>query len=374
MPASTGVCDALIGPARSACESAAGMTHGAAQAASFVSDPLGSIAHDFADAASWFIKQLVEAISNTTRVDFTNPGFLREYAVVFAASSILTLILWVIAVMKRAVRGVPLGTAIGEAVGFLWLAVAASAFTPLALALTIGLTDELTNALMQGTGADTNKFLNDLSGSIKDPLTGGAVVLILVSVLAIAAAVLIWVELLIRAAILYVGGILGCAVYAGLVDRDLWHHVRRWAGVMVAVDLSKPVLVIVLSLAAAVTSTPGTADPASTVLSGLAIMFLSIFTSFFIYKFVPTFGDDMANLHAGRKSAANAGPAASVPGPTSYIRDGIATHGTRSAARASSSSGAAAGAGAAAGVAAGIAAHGGKKAVGVARDKAGALT
>ncbi|MGN6331821.1 MAG: hypothetical protein ACTHOD_09250 [Motilibacteraceae bacterium] len=59
------------------------------------------------------------------------------------------------------------------------------------------------------------------------------------------------------------------------------------------------------------------------------MLFLSIFASVLVYRFVPTLGDDMAQLHASRRTAANAGPAAAVNGPATYVRQGIATHGPR---------------------------------------------
>jgi hypothetical protein len=68
------------------------------------------------------------------------------------------------------------------------------------------------------------------------------------------------------------GAILGWAVYSGLVDRSLWRHVRRWAGIMLAVVLVKSVLVIVLGLAAAITA--GNGDSLTAVLTGLAILFV----------------------------------------------------------------------------------------------------
>lgn len=93
-------------------------------------NPLASLAKGCADAAAWIVGKLSEAVKGSANVDFTNPAFLKQYAVVFAASTILTLVLWLFAVAKRAVRGVPLTTALSEAVGFLWLTVLASAFTP----------------------------------------------------------------------------------------------------------------------------------------------------------------------------------------------------------------------------------------------------
>ena len=82
-------------------------------------DPLTSLGKGCAEAASWTIDKLSAAVTKTTEVDFTNTAFLRQYAVVFAASTILTLILWLLAVAKRAVRGVPMTEALTEAVGFL---------------------------------------------------------------------------------------------------------------------------------------------------------------------------------------------------------------------------------------------------------------
>jgi hypothetical protein len=353
----------MFGPAKMACDAAKNAVSGAKNVTGFVTDPLGTIAKACADAATWVVGKLADAVNATTQVDFANAGFLREYAIVFGAATFLTLLFWVLAVAKRAVRGVSFGQAMTEAVGFLWLAVIASAFTPVALALAVTMTDSLTKALAAGTEADTVKFLTGTGKALSlTGIGGGPIMLIFVSLLAIAAAAVIWLELLIRAAMLYVGAILGPAVYSGLVDRSLWRHVRRWAGVMVAVDLAKPVIVIVLGLAAAVTANGGSSDSFSSVLAGLAIMFLSIFVSVAIYRFVPTFGDDMAQLHAGRRAVAVAGPAAAVDGPVAHMRQGVATHAHRTSSGNSTtgirSAGGATIPGAAAFMAAGMAAHG----------------
>jgi hypothetical protein len=145
----------------------------------------------------------------------------------------------------------------------------------------------------------------------------------------IAAAVL-WLELLIRAAMLYVGAALAGAVYAGLVDKDLWPHVRRWAGLMIAVDMVKPVIVIVLGLAAAISSGTSPSSAFASVLSGLAIMVLSIFASGLIYRFVPNFGDDMLRIGQARSGDAPAQvQQGAMDGPASRIQQGIAAHGER---------------------------------------------
>jgi hypothetical protein len=294
-----------------------------------VTDPLGSLAQGCAEAAAWVIRRLSAAIESTTEVDFTNAAFLRQYAVVFAASTILTMVLWLLAVAKRAVRGAPLHQALSEAVGYLWLTVLASAFTPLILYTVVTATDGITKAIALGTKSDTATYLGGFADTLeKGDIGGGPLILIIVSLVAVLASAVLWLELLIRAAMLYVGALLGTAVYSGLVDRQLWQHVRRWAGLMVAVDLAKPVIVIVLGLAGAIATDAGASDSFAQVLSGLAILFLSIFASVAIYRFVPGFGDDMINLRRTRAGAVSAGRAV-VSGPATFVKQGISTHGSR---------------------------------------------
>ncbi|MGW7240599.1 hypothetical protein [Streptomyces sp. NPDC054804] len=325
-------CGLLIGPAKDYCEKGSGGgTGGTTDPLTSTLDPLSSLAQGCAKAASWTVDKLSDAVKETANVDFTNEKFLQQYAVVFAASTILTLLLWLLAVAKRAVRGVPLSTAISEAIGFLWLTVLASAFTPLILYTVVSATDGVTDVLAKTTGNQTDTFFGTFSGALSkgDDIGGGPIMLIVVSLVSILAAGVLWLELVIRAALLYVGALLGTVVYAGLVDKNLWGHVRRWAGVMIAVILVKPVIVIVLGLAGALSSDGGP-DAFSAVVSGLAIILLAIFASAMIYRFVPGFGDEIAAGRSNRIMQGAEGKAAAViSSPANLVAQGIRTHSAR---------------------------------------------
>ncbi|GAA2618776.1 hypothetical protein [Streptomyces vastus] len=329
-------CDLIVGPAKEYCENGENGSGGGGGGGSLTGptstlDPLSSLAKGCADAASWTIDKLSEAVKETANVDFTNPKFLQQYAVVFAASTILTLLLWLLAVAKRAVRGVPLTTALSEAIGFLWLTVLASAFTPLILYTVVSATDGVSEVLAQSTGNQTDTFFGNFSGALEkgEDIGGGPIMLIVVSLVSILAAGVLWLELVIRAALLYVGALLGTVVYAGLVDKNLWGHVRRWAGIMIAVILVKPVIVIVLGLAGALSADDGP-DAFSAVVSGLAIILLAIFASAMIYRFVPGFGDEIANSRNNRIMQGAEGKAAAViSSPATLVAQGIKTHSTR---------------------------------------------
>ncbi|CAM5441509.1 Type IV secretion system protein OS=Streptomyces tendae OX=1932 GN=GUR47_25570 PE=4 SV=1 [Streptomyces tendae] len=328
-------CDLLIGPAKQYCERGdSGPTNGGGSTPDTLPstlDPLSSLAKGCADAAAWTVDTLSDAVKNTAEVDFTNGTFLKQYAVVFAASAFLTLVLWLLAVAKRAVRGVPFTTAFSEAVGFLWLTVLASAFTPLILYTVVSATDAVTDVLSKGTGDQTDTFFGTFSDALKqgNDIGGGPIMLILVSFVSIVAAGVLYLELYLRAVLLYVGALLGVVVYAGLVDKNLWGHVRRWAGIMIAVIMVKPVIVIVLGLAGALTTEDGP-DSVAAIVSGLAIILLAIFASAMIYRFVPGFGDEIANGRNNRiMQGAESKAAAVISSPANLVAQGIRTHSTR---------------------------------------------
>ncbi|MFB8089856.1 hypothetical protein [Streptomyces sp. NPDC055992] len=326
-------CDLIVGLAKDYCEGGNAGSHKSTPPANTdpALDPLTSLGRGCADAAAWIVGKLSDAVKSTANVDFTNTRFLQQYAIVFAASTVLTLVLWLLAVAKRAIRGVPLTTAISEAIGFLWLTVLASAFTPLILYTIVSATDGVTEVIASSSGGQTDVFFGSFAEALKkdSDIGGGPIMLIVVSLVSILAAGILWLELVIRAALLYVGALLGTAVYAGLVDKNMWGHVRRWAGIMIAVIMVKPVIVVVLGLAGALSSEDGP-DAFSAVVSGLAIILLAIFASGMIYRFVPGFGDEIQGARTNRKQATDGSQAAAmISSPAALVSQGIKTHSSR---------------------------------------------
>lgn len=331
--ASKDPCALIVGQAKEYCENGQKAGGSAPRLTDPTSnpDPLASLAHGCAKAAAWVVETLSTAVKETAQVDFTNTQFLGRYAIVFAAATFLTLLLWLLAVAKRAIRGVPLTTAISEAIGFLWLTVLASAFTPLILYTVVNATDAITEVIASGTGQQTDVFFGSFKQALEkgDSIGGGPIMLIIVSLVTVLAAGVLYLELVLRAVLLYVGALLGVVVYAGLVDKNMWGHVRRWAGIMIAVILVKPVIVIVLGLAGALSSGTGP-DSFSAVVSGLAIILLAIFASAMIYRFVPGFGDEIVASRDNRLHRAGENTAAAViSSPASLVSQGIKTHSTR---------------------------------------------
>lgn len=286
----------------------------------FVKDPLGFLLQKLTEANIWFLRKMLELIQNTTKIDLTSPGFLKQYAIIFAASSLLTVALWLIAVAKRAVRGVAVTTAVSEAIGFLLLQFVVNAMTPGAIALLMKAIDEVTAIFEPYATSNFKPFLENILKVMASNPTEGVGQLLVVNLIMLLGALLMWIELLIRSAAIYVAVALGPIVNAGLVDRDLWGKSKKWFGALFAIGLSEPVLFALLSLGGAVLSdTSGSmSDAVSKTLVGALILLLAVFASATLYKWVPAFGDEMASLHHDRKSAQSSGPAAAVDGPAQH--------------------------------------------------------
>jgi len=297
-------------------------------AVDFVQDPLGFLLQKLTEANIWFLQKMLELIQNTTKVDLTSAAFLKQYAIIFAFSSLITVALWLIAVGKRAVRGVGLTAAVGEAVGFLVLQFFVNAMTPAFMALLMRAIDEVTDVFEPYATANFKPFLENMLKVMAAEPNEGVGVLIVVNLVMLCGALLMWVELLVRGAAIYVAVALGPVVNAGLVDRDLWGKSKKWFGAVFAIGLSKPILFALLGLGGAILSdsTGSLSDTASKTLVGALILLAAVFASATLYKWLPAFGDEMAQLHHDRKSMQSSGPAAAVDGPAQHANRAMGMH------------------------------------------------
>lgn len=369
-------CDSMAGPVKGVCEDDRGSGSGGSGGGNSTdltdpttaADPLGAFAHSCAKAAAWVTKKLGESIGEGPGVDLTNPEFLRQYAIVFAAATILVLVVWLLAVTKRTLRGVSFTTAISEAIGLLWLAVGATAFTPLILTTVIGATHAVTTVIVKASGGQDGDLFTSLGKTLTEgKLGGGPIVLIIASFATILLCGALLLLLVLRALGLYVGAILGIVVYAGVVDKDLWGHVRRWAGVMLALILMEPVIMIVLGLAA-VLQTEGS------IATGLAVTVLALGVALSLISKAPGAGDAIKAARTATRAAGGAGRAVvGSGGAAAGVMHGIHTHGDRSGGGRPSSPSSTGGGGSSAsssggGVSGGISAHGQRRSTGSGGD------
>ncbi|MFE7332547.1 hypothetical protein ACFU8W_48465 [Streptomyces sp. NPDC057565] len=255
----------------------------------------------------------VTTTSLTGSIDWGNPSFLRLYGLVFGLSSVLTMVMWLISVVKRAVRGIPIGQAAMENVGYLLLSVVVAGFAPVAVAYTVDIVDAAAWAILREyiiqLFAGGVAIWGVLSAITVLAPGFGLVVALPIGTMILLAVFGLWVMLVVRNAMILMGLVFGPLVFSGLVDKDLWGHTRKWAGIMGGIIASKLGIYLALALAGAIFE--DVADPSRLTLpraiggsiTFVALLFLALFMPFQIAKWLPFVGDELQAMHGAKEEA-----------------------------------------------------------------------
>ena len=157
----------------------------------------------------------------------------------------------------------------------------------------LGATDELAHQILDQTqaGAQAKHVMNTLAqvGLFTNQSTFVVFVLGLVGVIGV---LLLWIELLVRASLLYLLIALSPLAYAAFVWPAARRVLRRLAEIVVAIIFSKVVIAIALAVAASAldrgTSTvPGGEAKIGVLLAGVVMFGLAAFAPFLILKLLP---------------------------------------------------------------------------------------
>ncbi|MFI5864602.1 hypothetical protein [Streptomyces sp. NPDC051546] len=260
-----------------------------------------------------------------SEIDWGNPGFIRLYGLVFALAAVFTMVQWLISVVKRVVRGVPLAQAAMENVGYLLMSVVVAGFMPALVMTTVDFIDSAAEAILGDYIAEV--FVGGLViftalAAISVLVPGFGVVIAIPIGLAILFAVFgLWIMLVVRDALILLGLIFGPIVFSGLVDKDLWGHTRKWVGIMGGIIASKLGIYLALALAGALLD--GMADSShdmtlpqaiGSCLTFLALLFIALFMPFQIAKWLPIVGDEMQAMAQVKDEAGQRAKAAHQQG------------------------------------------------------------
>lgn len=231
-------------------------------------------------AADWFIGQVVDLMDSTTAPSLTGPWFLAQVDYMMQVGAMVVLPVLLIATIGAVLRqDLPrLGRVWG--VG-LPVAVFSGFAAPFLAAQLLLVTDALCAALT-GQESDIARHFTDAMAS---PAVGAAPQFagIAVAALAIVGALLLWMELVLRSAAVYLATFCMPLVLVGYIWPATAHMAKRAVEILVSLILSKLIIVgaVDLGLSALV---QGGADP---LLSGAAILMLAAFAPFTLIRLVP---------------------------------------------------------------------------------------
>ena len=255
---------------------------------------LSGISQWVARGAEWLLAQIGSVLSSTTTVDVGASWFRSHYATMTWLAGLVVLPLLLVSTLQAIVRQDP-GQLVRAFVFRLPLALLLSGVAIQVVVLALAITDSLSGAVAGGTGGNLTTLLSGVASglvaSAADPSIAGFVLLLVGLLLAIGAFVL-WLELLIRSAAVYVAVLFLPLAIATLVWPAVSHWCRRLVETLAALIVSKFVIVAVLSLAAGALSS-GTAGTGvhgagfSSVLAGGALLLMATFVPFAILRMIP---------------------------------------------------------------------------------------
>ena len=243
-----------------------------------------------ASGASWFLGQVGGALGTSTRIDLSAPWFLERYRALEALLAVVALPVLLLAIIGALLRqdlGMLVRSVLVQLPLGMLLAGAAVELTTLAL----GATDQLCRAVAGPTGSVLRSLTSEVAGALVGASASGGtgtpafVVLLAGSAVALAGLVL-WLELVIRAAAIYVAVAFLPLVLVTMVWPTLASWSRRLAETLAALVLSKLVIVVVLTMAVGAMGTKPGRDFA-TVVSGIALLALAAFAPFTLLKLLP---------------------------------------------------------------------------------------
>ncbi len=199
------------------------------------------------------LESVAGAIGATTAPNLESTWFSSTYWRVAALAAMLTIPFLCAAAVQAMARG-DLGLLARAAFGYLPLSVlGVSLAAPLTMLL-LAATDQMSSVVSAGAPADGARFLDHaarVAGALAGGPGGSAFFAVIVGLFAVMAALALAIELLIRAAAVYVVVMMLPLAFAALV----WPARRVWASrlieLLVSLILSKFAIVAVLSLAAA---------------------------------------------------------------------------------------------------------------------------
>jgi hypothetical protein len=269
-----------------------------------------------ATGSAWLLGQIGAALDATTKVSLGSPWFVDRYQSMEGLLALFALPLLVASAIQAIFQqraGILVRAALIQLPLAMVLTGAAVELTSMALATT----DQLSAAV---SGASSGE-LGSLTGSLASVLvnsttaTGSAVptfiTMLCAAVVALAALVL-WVELVLRSAAIYVVVLflplaLACSIWPALTG---WS--RRLVETLVALILSKLVVVVVLVAALGALGEQAQRGFA-TIITGIALLVLATFAPFSLFKMLPLFEASAAMHLEGLRQRASSTVQHGVP-------------------------------------------------------------
>jgi len=317
-----------LGPVCSAAKSVAGAASSAAGSVlGFgVGSVLDAVSGWVTGGAVWLLGQIGGVLAASTAIDLGAPWFRAHYAVMVALAGVVIVPLMLLGVLQALYRQ-NTTLLLRSVVVNVPLAILLSAVAVTMVQIGLAVTDSLCAAVSGGAGVDAGHFMGTVAAALTPASasqpSAPTFVLFLGGIAVVVGAILVWLELLLRSAAVYVAVLFLPLALAGLAWPAISHWSRRLADTLAALVLSKLVIVAVLSLAVGALaggtgSTPSGALASgggfASVLGGAALLLLAGLAPWSLFRLLPFLESGAVGHLEGLSQRARRGAATPVTG------------------------------------------------------------
>lgn len=282
-------------------------------AATLVSAPFDWLASAMGEAAGWLMETMWTVFDSTTMVDLTGEGYLAVYNLVFGIGVMVVLIFFCLQLITGLIKRDP--SALARAALGAAKSVLGSFLVITLTALLLEIVDQLSIGIIQAAG-ETTESMGDKIVLLAAGLTTiniaapgvGAIITIFLAGLMIAAIAIVWFSLLIRKALLLIAIVLAPLAFAGAAWDGARGWIGKWVAFVIALAVSKLVLVIVFLIAITQMATPIEADLQAVTepITGIVLMGIAAFAPYMVYRFISFIGFDLYNTMGAEQESKSA--------------------------------------------------------------------
>ncbi len=286
-----------------ACHAGQGITGIPGAVANFAADQAErALTQWVVDAAVWLLNQLGNVVFNTASPVLTADWFRAHYADMVAVAWVVAPLFLILGVIQAIVRA-DLGVLGRMAAQLAFVAIFTLGAVSIAQLL-IGTVDQLCDFVSRNAQNDLRDFLtNTLSGTMTvamsapspNPLPVGQppsaalpmAFVFLAAVMIVLGSALIWLELLARTLVIYAALLFFPVLLAAAIWPRLSHVLHRFVELLVAVIVSKFIIVVIVAAGVAAIGAMGKQGQGPSLLIGAGLLLLAAWAPWKFYRLLP---------------------------------------------------------------------------------------
>lgn len=252
---------------------------------------IAAVSHGVTTAALWLLDQVGHILVVTTRPELGSGWFTEHFKVMADVAGLVVLPLLLLGVIQSIMRQDP-SMLVRSVFVHLPLAIVLTAVAVQLVQLSMAAVDEMSAMVASATGVDVRHFVAGVGLGLQHPAGSGGLapvfVLLVVAVAVAFGAFLVWIELLVRTAVISVTVLFLPLALVTLVWPVTATWCRRLAETIAALILAKLVMVGVLGLAVgALTGGAGTRPDVAGVVGGATLLVLAASSPFALLRVIP---------------------------------------------------------------------------------------